>query len=165
MATTFTSTRAAAGFPVAQAQTGGALQVAYGTLEVAANPTDGDIYKLCKIPAGSTIMGGAWYGDRLDTNGSETLDIDIGWAANGGSGTDDSANPDGLGDLGTLTGDVFALGSTSPTTGYIYPFAGILALGDLPTFTKETMIQAECNTTAATFAAGAISVVVYYTTD
>jgi len=161
---TFTSTRAAASFPVAQSHTAGALNVAYGTIEVTANPADGDIYQMCKIPANATIVGGCLYGDDLDT-GTEALDMDIGWAANGGSGTFDSADPDGLGNLGTLTGDAFAAGNISIVAGLVYPVTGVLSDGDLPTFTAETMIQIEANTAANSFTAGALSLVIYYTND
>jgi hypothetical protein len=161
---TFTSTRAAASFPVAQSHTAGAMNVAYGTIEVAANPADGDIYQMCKLPANSTIVGGCVYGDDIDT-GTEVLDIDIGWAANGGSGTYDSADPDGLGNLDVWTGDPFALGSISIVAGNVFPITGILSDGDLPTFTAETMIQLEANVAANSFTAGAVSVVIYYTND
>lgn len=163
-AETLTSTRAASTFPVAQSHTAGNLMVAYGTYEIAANVEDGDIFEMCKIPAGATIVGGYFYGDDLDT-GAEALDLDVGWAANGGSGTYDSADPDGLGNLGTLTGDAFAAGNVSPVVGLIYPFSGHFANGDLPTFTAETTIQVEANAAATTFAAGAISVVVFYVND
>jgi hypothetical protein len=160
-AETLTATRAAATFPVFQASGAGIMCCAYGTYEVAANVEDGDIFEMCRIPAGATIVGGAMYCDDLDT-GIEALDMDIGWAANGGSGTYDSADPDGLGNLGVLTGDAFAAGNVSPVAGLIYPFSGAFANGDLPTFTAETTIQVEANAAAGTFTAGALSIVVYY---
>jgi hypothetical protein len=122
---------------------------------------DGDIFEMCRVPAGAVIVGGSLYCDDLDT-GIEALDMDLGWAANGGSGTFDSADPDGLGNLGVLTGDVFAAGNVSPTAGLIYPFSGVMADGDLPSFTAETTIQIEANAAAGTFTAGALSIVVYY---
>lgn len=160
-AETLTSTRAASTFPVFQASGSGIVCAAYGTYEVAANVEDGDIFEMCKLPAGAVCLGGMFYGDDLDTGG-EALDMDVGWAANGGSGTYDSADPDGFGNFGTLTGDAFAAGNVSNVAGLIYPFAGNFANGDLPTFTAETTVQVEVNTAATTFAAGAISVVVYY---
>lgn len=162
VAETLTATRAASTFPVAKGLGAGGLNVAYGTYAIAANVEDGDIFEMCKLPAGAVIVGGYFYGKDLDT-GTETLDMDIGWAANGGSGTYDTADPDGLGNLGVLTGDAFAAGNVSPVAGLIYPLSGILATGLLPTFTKETTIQVEANAAAAVFAAGSISVVVFYT--
>ena len=159
-AETLTTTRAASTFPVFKAGAG-VMCCAYGTYEVAANVEDGDIFEMCRVPKGAVIVGGAMYCDDLDT-GTEALDMDLGWAANGGSGTYDSANPDGLGNLGVLTGDAFAAGNVSPTVGLIYPFSGVMADGDLPTFTAETIIQVEANAAAGTFTAGALSIVVYY---
>lgn len=164
-AETLTADRAKATFPVFKPNSGsGLLCAAYGTYEIAANVEDGDIFEMCRLPAGARILGGYFYGDDLDT-GTETLDMDIGWASNGGSGDFDNADPDGLGNLGVLTGDAFANGNVSATAGLVYPFSGVLADGDLPYFTRETVIQVEVNAAAATFAAGAISVVVFYVVD
>lgn len=161
-AETLTATRAADAFPVFKPEGSGLVCAAYGTYAIAANVEDGDIFEMCKVPAGAVVIGGHFYGADLDTNATETLDMDIGWAANGGSGTYDSADPDGLGNLGVLVGDAFAGGNVSPVAGLMYPLSGLLATGVLPTFTKETTIQIEANAAAATFAAGSVSVVVYY---
>lgn len=165
VAETLTASRAANSFPVFKALGAGLLSCAFGTYDIAANVEAGDIFEMCKIPAGSTIVGGYLYGKDIDTNATETLDMDVGWAANGGSGTYDSADPDGLGNLGVLTGDAFAAGSVSTVVGLVYPFSGVFALGTLPTFSKETTIQVVANAAAATFTAGAISVVVFYVCD
>lgn len=163
VAETLTADRAAAGFPVFEASGAGILCAAYGEYTIAANVEDGDIFEMCKVPANATVLGGWFYGADLDT-GTETLDMDIGWAANGGSGTYDSADPDGLGNLGVLTGDAFAAGNVSPVTGLQYPLSGVLAAGTLPTFTKETTIQIEANAAANTGGTGAVSLVVFYVT-
>jgi len=160
-AETLTTTRGAATFPVFKASGSGIVCAAYGTYEIAANVEDGDIFEMCRLPAGAVVVGGMLYGDDLDT-GTETLDMDVGWAANGGSGTYDSADPDGLGNLGVLTGDAFAAGNVSPVAGLMYPLSGVLAGGDLPTFTAETTIQIEANAAAATGGTGTVSLVVYY---
>lgn len=161
--TTFTGNRAIQGVPVAGVGDGGSLKVAWGTIDVAVNPVADDIYEMCRIPAGATIVGGFFRGDDLDTNATETLDMDLGWAANGGSGTYDALDADGLGNLGVLTGDAFALGNVSNVVGLNYPLNGVLSAGELPTFTKETVIQLTTIATAATFAAGSLSVVIFYT--
>ena len=163
-AETLTSTRAAAGIQPFKAHGDGLVQAAYGSFAIAANVEDGDIFEMCKVPAGAVIIGGMFYGGDLDT-GTEVLDMDIGWAANGGSGTHDSADPDGLGNLGVLTGDSFAAGNLSGIAGLMYALAGILVTGVLPTFTRETTIQVEANVAANTFAAETISVVVFYVVD
>lgn len=162
---TFTSSRAGATFPAVKLPFSGVVHAAYGTIEVTANPVAADVYELCRLPAGARIVGGTYYADDLDTNATETLEMNLGWAANGGSGTFDSLDADGLGDFGVQNGDAFATGNVSPTVGCVYPISGVLADGDLPYFTKETVIQATCVATAATFTAGAISCVIFYVVD
>ena len=158
---TFTATRAIKGVPVAGVGDGGSLKVAFGSIDVAANPVADDVYEMCRIPAGAKIVGGFFRGDRLDTNATETLDLDVGWAANGTEAVD----ADGLLNTGVMTGDVFVLGNVANVTGYNYPFNGKLLEGEFPTFTRETVIQLTTVATAATFAAGTLSVTVFYTLD
>ncbi len=141
---------------------GGTVKYATGTYSLSVNPTAADVLQMCRVPAGSRILGGFLYAADLDTNGTETLDIDIGWPANGGTGTYDTADSDGLGNLGVLTGDAFATGNVSNVAGITYPFSGLLATGVLPYFTRETVIQLLFNAAAATLTAGSISVVVFY---
>lgn len=137
----------------------GRISVGYpGYIDIAANPVAADIYRLLWVPAGFVCTGGFMYLDDIDTNATETLDMDMGWAANGGSGTYDALDADGLGNFGVMNGDAFAAPSISATAGNIVPFAGILADGIFPFFTKKTLIQATCVATCATFAAGRLSV-------
>jgi len=159
-AETLTSTRAGDNFPVFKPGAG-LVAAAYGSYTIGAAVEDGDIFEMCKVPAGAVLLGGWFYGDDLDT-GTETLDMDIGWAANGGSGTYDSADPDGLGNLGVLTGDAFAAGNVSPVAGLMYPLSGLFAAGELPTFTRETTIQIEANAAGNAGHTGTVSVVVFY---
>ena len=161
--TIFVGDRAKASFPVAQSHTGGAVHVAYGSYEVTIKSVAADTYELCKVPAGAVILGGKFYCDDLDT-GTETMDMDVGWKANGGSGDFDSVDSDGLANMGTLTGDV-AAPNLATAVGLIYNFGGPhFGNGDFPTFTKETTIQVTCVTEQATLTAGAMSVYVLYTT-
>ncbi len=156
VAETLTSTRAAASFPTFKYHASGVLCCAYGTYEIAANVEDGDIFEMCKIPAGATVVDGVLYAEDLDTNATETLDMDVGWAANGS----EAADPDGFGNLGVLTGD--AVTGYLPEGGLRYPFAGTLLTGGPQTFTNETTIQVEANAAAATGGTGTLTVVVYY---
>lgn len=158
-AETLTGTRAASTFPAFKPTGAGLLCAAYGTYEVPAAVEAGDIFELCKVPAGAVILGGHVYADDLDT-GTEALDIDIGWAANGGSGTYDAVDTDGLGNLGLWSGD--AVTDVKPEVGIHYVLGGNLMNGDFPEFTRETTIQAYVNVAAGTFTAGALSVVVFY---
>lgn len=154
---TFTAARAASTFPVAKTVGGGALHAAHGVIEVTAAPAVGDIYQMCRVPAGAVIVGGMIYGDDLDTNVTETLDIDVGWADNGV----DVADPDGLGNLGVMGTDTVA--GVKPEAGYQYPLGGVLITDGPKTLAAETIIQVTVVAAAATFAAGTLAVVVYYT--
>jgi len=156
-AETLTATRAGSTVHATDFLGAGVLQCAWGTIAVAANVEDGDIFEMCKIPAGSTIVGGHFHAEDMDT-GTETLDLMLGWAGNGV----DSADPNGLLLAGVKTGDISAHLDVASTW---MPLAGVLLTGGPVTFGAETTIQVEANAVAATFAAGQMSVVVYYTTD
>lgn len=153
---TFTAARAASTFPVFKATGAGVLCAAYGTIEVAANPVASDVYEMCRIPKGAVVVAGRIYSDDLDTNAAETLDLDIGWAANGV----EAADPDGFGNLGVQGTDTVA--GIKPEGGYNYAFGGKLITDGPQAFSAETVITVNCVATAATFAAGTLSVVVYY---
>lgn len=163
--TTFRATRGALTFPRFQAHGTGLQQVAYAELAIAVNPVAADIYAMCHLPAGAKVLGGRLHASDMDTNASETLDMDLGWAANGGSGTYDAADPDGLGNFGVWVGDLFAGGNTFGIAGNGFDLAGLLATGVHPYFTRPTTIQAVCIATAATFAAGSLSVEIRYVVD
>ena len=153
MSETITGTRAASDFPAFHPPAGsGLVCAAYGSYAIAANVTDGDIWKLCKLPAGATVLGGAFWASDMDT-GTEALDIDVGWAANGA----ESASAAGFVNSGVLSGDGITDLMAAGTNYRPFPMGG----GPV-TFTAETIVQAEANTAAATFAAGTIYVVVYY---
>jgi len=154
VAETLTSTRAASDFPVFQSHQSGLLCVAYGTYAIAAVVEDGDIFEMCKVPAGAIVVGGCVYADDIDT-GTEALDMDVGWAANGS----DAADPDGFGNLGTWTGDA---STTKPEAGNYFPFGGVLRSAGPKTFALETTIQVEANTASNAGHTGQLTVVVYY---
>lgn len=153
---TFTATRAASTFPVAKGPGGGVAMKAWGSIAVAANPVAADVYEMCRIPAGAVVTGGMIYSGDLDTNATETLDLDIGWLANGA----EAADPDGFGNLGVQGTDTVA--GIKPEGGYQYPFGGVLITAGPQAFTRETVVAVTCVATAATFAAGTLSVVVDY---
>lgn len=153
MATTFTADQAAASFPVYEGRGGGAVNFAFGVYELTANPTNGDVYKMCKLPAGARVIDGFVRSDGIDS-GTETLDMDVGT----------SADTDAYGNLGVWNVD--AVTNVRSEAGQIYyPFNGTLKDGPAAAFTTETTIQLYCNTTAsAGYAAGTIYVGVYYIT-
>ena len=118
------------------------MKAAWGTYTHASNLAAATVIEYCRVPKGATIIGGYWCATDLDT-GTEELDIDIGWAANG----DEIADTDGFGNLGTLTGDVSVhLGVAS----IWIPFVGVLFTAGPKTFNAETVLQALVNTDAAT---------------
>ena len=153
--TTFTATRAATTFPVAQSHIAGTVCQAWGTIAIGTNPVDGDIYQMCWVPNGATVTGGYMVIEDIDTHATETLDLMIGWAANG----DEVADPNGLMLAKVLNGDISV---HADIAGSRIEFGGVLT-GDGPkTFDAATLIQVEANTACATFAAGRMSVFVNY---
>lgn len=148
--------RAAAGFPVhTPGGSGGNLSVAWGTYAHAANLAAATVIQYCRVPKGATVIGGFWYADDLDT-GTEELDIDLGWAANGV----DAADPDGFGNLGVLTGDVSV---HVPVAGIWVPLQGVLMSAGPKTFSAETILEAVVNVDAATGGTGQSTMVAFYT--
>lgn len=160
-AETLSTTRAGSTFP-AHASPGGSCDAAYGTYEIAAAVETGDIFNMCVLPAGARLLSGMFYGDDIDT-GTEALDMDIGWAANGGSGTYDTVDTDGLGNLGTLTGDAFAAGNLSVVAALIYPFQNLIV--ELPIFTKRTTLTIYANTASNAGHVGTVSMVAFYVVE
>lgn len=152
---TITGTRAAATFPAFKALGAGIVCAAYGSYDFASNPTIADIVELCKLPAGAVVLGGFARLEDIDSNATETLDVDIGWAANGAV----VADPDGFGNFGVRTGD--AVTDYLPEGGALLQLHGTIKDG-FPTFTRDTVVTATVVAAAATFAAGTISVVVWY---
>lgn len=170
-AETLTSNQAGPTGIVHKQYLGGALLVKYGQYDIAANVEDGDIFEMCKVPAGALVVGGEFWSEDLDT-GTEALDMDVGWAANGGGSETlttsegqtftnafGTADADGFADMGVLTGDTI---TTEPQ----------VAAGNYRRFHKfttgpkyaarETTIQVEANVAANVFAAGTIWVRVEY---
>lgn len=152
---TLTGTRAASTYPVGGAARQGVLQVAWGTYTFTANPTIADVVEFCKVPAGATVIGGFYQGADIDT-GTETFDMDIGWAANG----TDVADPDGFGNFGVQDGDVVA--QFRPVAGIYYPFLNIIQDSGFKTFAAETKIIGTVVAAAAAGGTGTVKVVVYY---
>lgn len=153
---TLTAARAASTFPVAKTVGGGVLHAAWGTIEITGNFTAGDIVEMCRVPAGAVVTGGFLYGDDIDTNAAETLNISVGWAANGV----DVASAAGLGALGVLSVDTVP--GIKPEGGLMYPLGGVLIIDGPKTFAAETVIQLTIVAASATFVAGTLSLVVHY---
>lgn len=153
-AETLTATRGASTFPVFKGPGGGVVCFAYGVYEIGAAVEDGDIFEMCRVPKGAVVIDGFVRADDIDT-GTEALDMDIGWAANGV----DNADPDGFGNLGVWSGD--AVTDIKPEVQIWYPFNGVLKDGP-KTFGAETVIQLEANAASNAGHTGTVYVGVYY---
>ena len=147
----------------------GTVKAAFGKYAVAANLEDGDIFEMCKLPKNSLVLGGAFYSGDLDT-GTETLDMDVGYNANGGGSatliTSDgttwtnaaaTASATGFVNSGVLTGDAITDLIAAGSNIRIFP----MTTGPM-FFSEETKILVEANAASATFAAGTIYVCVFY---
>ena len=153
---TVTAARAASTFPVGGPGQANLLHVAYGVYNMASALSAADIIAFCKVPAGATVIGGYVQGVDVDTNATETFDLDIGWAANG----TDAADPDGFGNFGVLTGD--AVAEFRPVAGIYLPFVNIIQDSGVKTFAAETKIIGTITAAAATGGTGVLKVVVFY---
>lgn len=146
---TQTATRAASGFPVAAYAGAGVLNVAYGSIALASAPSAADVLQMCRLPAGAVVLGGWLRCTDLDSNATETLDLDVGTPA----------DPDAFGNFGVLNGD--AVTNVLPEASILIPLNGTLTGGPV-TVAAETIVQVTVTAAAATFAAGTVSVVVLY---
>lgn len=155
---TLTSVQAATDFPVHQ-PAAGEVGVAFGTLAITANPTAADVWRMCKLPAGAVFLEGKLYASDLDTNGTPTLDMDVGIL---GATVTDS---DFFGNFGVVSGD--AVSGYKPGVGVVLPLAPTVSAtnlsGALVTLTEATIVTITVNTAAATFAAGNVTLYVMYT--
>jgi len=152
---TFTGSHAAASYPTGGAGQANLLHVAWGTYTLAANPSASDIIKFCRVPKGATVIGGFLQGADIDT-GTETFDMDVGWASNGV----DAADTDGFGNFGVLDGDAVAM--FKPVAGIYNPFVNIIQDNGFKKFAAETDIIGTVNATAAAGGTGLLKVVVFY---
>ena len=156
---TYTTTRAGSTFPVSSAAVPhGVAQVAIGVYDYATNLAAASIIEFCKVPAGATVYGGFVQVSDLDTNATEEIDFDIGWAANGV----DAVDVDGFGNFGVQTGDASV---HLPVAGIWMPFVNIIQHPGFKTFSATTTITGVINVDAATLTAGTMKVVVNYIVD
>jgi len=143
------------------------LKVFYSKYEIAANVEDGDIFQLGYLPKNVMVCGAVLVCDDIDT-GTEVLDMDLGWAANGGgsatytdpetglSYTNSGASASAAGFIngGVLTGDGIAELHTGNQR--------IQFFVDPLFFSEKTMVQIEANVAANSFAAGGAAVYLIY---
>ncbi len=147
----------------------GNVKASFGVYTYSSAPSANDLLNACKVPKNSLMLFGFISTDDIDT-GTETLEIDVGYTANGGgsatSTTSDgttwtnaasSASATGLLDSGVLTGD--AVTDLHAASMNWRPFP-------LPTgpkfFSEETTIQAKITAVAAAGGTGTVYIVVFY---
>lgn len=153
---TLTAARAVSTAPVPSlSSTQGVLQVAWGVYDMTSAASANDVIEFCKVPAGATVIGGFVQGADIDT-GTETFDLDIGWAANG----TDAADTDGFGNFGVLSGDVVT--ELKTVAGIYNPFANIIQSPGFKTFAAETKIIGTVVAAANAGGTGVIKVVVFF---
>jgi len=152
---TLTGSHAVATYPVGSPGPANLLHVAWGTYNLAANPSQNDVIRFCKVPAGATVIGGFLQGADIDT-GTEAFDLDIGWEANG----TDAADTDGFGNFGVMDGD--AVAQFRPVAGIYYPFVNIIQDAGFKKFAAETYISGLVNAAANAGGTGILKVVVFY---
>jgi hypothetical protein len=148
----------------------GTLKRQYFFYEIAANVEDGDIFELGYLPPNVLVVGGHIATDDLDT-GTEAMDVDVGWAANGAAATDSwtdpnsgrtftdagaSADPDGFCDAGVLTGDGSAEIYQAGVNYRAFVFPVPLWFG------RKTKVQLEANVAAGTGGTGTFGVYIDY---
>jgi hypothetical protein len=145
---TTTNAKATAGAPVGGDPGVGArvLHCLYVKQAVTANPSAADIFELGWLPKGAVPVGGYLSATDMDT-GVETLDIDIGIAANGV----DSADPDFFTNAGLISGDAISVDLALTNAASVRLFTAPFPVEQLGAKTK---VQAVINAVAATFAAG-----------
>jgi hypothetical protein len=153
---TFTSAQAAADFPFYTPAGGRAAGMAFGSLAITAAPVAADIYQMCKLPAGATVVGG-WFGATDIDTGTGVMELDVGWAAT----TDEVADPDGFLDSGALNGTAVA---NYLTVGTLRPFLGVLQAAGPKTFTAPAIVTLTCVVAPNAFTAGRVTVWVNYVT-
>lgn len=143
------------------------LKIWHRKYEIAANVEDGDIFELGYLPKNSMVVACVFALDDIDT-GTEALDMDVGWAANGGgeatffdsdtgvtyTNAGNAADPDGFVNAGVLTGDGIAELHTGNQRIKFYP--------DPLYFSEQTKVQIEANVAANAFAAGTAGVYLFY---
>lgn len=137
----------------------GCIYAEHETIEVGSAQSSSDTLDFFYLPGDALIVGGHLMLDNLDTNSTETLDIDVGWTATGGA----SADPDGLINGGVMGGDELIVGGIvrnfRPLDGLLVTNGVIDIGGDLG---GKTLIQGVVNAPAATGGTGTITLTVYY---
>lgn len=148
----------------------GNAKIAFGKYTYGTAPSANDLANLCKLPKNSLVVWGFMATDDIDT-GTEALEIDVGFTANGGStatytdstGTTWTNNNNGSAsatafiDSGVLTGDtvtdLMAAMNWRPLQG--------IKTGPM-FFSEETVVQAKITAAANAGGTGTVYVCLFY---
>lgn len=122
----------------------------WGTYEVATIASAADTITMFTVPAGTTIIGGKLFGDKLDAHNTPTLELDVGVAG----------NADKFLDSGVIT--AAAVTGTKPEAYMDIPLLGELKDGPI-TFTVDTDIIITYTAAAATTGTGTVNLMMYGT--
>ncbi len=141
MTTPLYSEQADASFPV-NFPNSGSPGVVYGSYEVTDAPTLNDVIKLCKLPAGAVVTGGALYCDALESNATPTLSVQLGTAA-----------------TPTL---YVATAAFAQSTRVVQSVYGNTNFGGFTPVGFETDVQLKFSAVAATFTTGTVACAIYY---
>jgi hypothetical protein len=132
---------------------------------------DGDIRLLFKLPPKCLVVGGDMWAQEIDSASTGAIDIDIGWAANGGGSatysptgttftfTNAAASADAAGFVNSGALDADVITNLKADNIHWRPFPMIT--GPIY-FSHETQVQAEVNAAATTPADGEMWVFLNY---
>lgn len=149
---TFQAAQAKDTFPLVGHNSNGVVVCARGFYSTDTAVSAGDIIEMCKVPEGYTIIDGFLRCNDLDTNGTPTIDLNVGI----------SSDTDLLLDGGVLNGS--AVTNYLPEGGIRVPFMGLLNSTGGYAVTAETKIQIGVVAAAATAASTqTFEVCVFYT--
>jgi len=155
---TLTGTRGTTTFPVGGFGEASNLKVAWGSYTFAVNPTAADIVRPCWVPKNARVLGGYIQGADIDT-GTEELDMDVGWLANGV----EAADPDGFGNFDVITGD--AVTGVKPEVGIYFNLGGVLYTTGPQKFSEDTCLSVTVNVDAHGGGTGILTLVAFYVID
>lgn len=147
----------------------GTAKIAFGKYTFGTAAVINDLVNICKLPAGALVVGGSLMADDIDT-GTETLEIDVGYLANGGgsetlvtydgtewTNTASSGSAVGFVDSGVLVGD--GVTDLIPAGMNFRPFQ--LKTGP-KYFSRETQVQAKVTAAANATGTGTVYVRIDY---
>lgn len=150
------SVQKAANLSGSGAGAGNDVKCAFGTYEIATALSSDDTITMFTLPAGATVICGWLQADDLDTNMTETIELDVGTGATA-SGT--AADPDKFLNSGALNGD--AVTNVLPEGGIRLPLFGVLKDGPW-TATEDTDVVITVTAAAATGGTGTVTVTILY---